>query len=95
MIQSAQRWTEARSEAVAPLSSDDLRAPTAAIPERRSFSLVRWLKFVIGFAVCAIVMVMPYRVRVAAGERIGMFLNSLYHRYLRLLSWLFRQLDKD
>ena len=53
-----------------------------------------WARFVVGFSVCLFVMLLPYRLRIAAGERIGLFLNFLYDRYLRLLSWLFRRLSE-
>ncbi len=53
----------------------------------------RIIKYIIGWILLAIAVILPYRFRVAYGDRLGRLINAFYRTYIRLLRWFFRKLE--
>ena len=56
-------------------------------------AVTRYFQKVVGSVILAVILLLPYRLRVAASDWIGLFLNGCYKTYIRLLRWFFSKLN--
>jgi len=49
-------------------------------------------KIVVGFSICCLALILPYRLRIIFSDLMGKFLNFFYGCYLKLLNYIIKEI---